>query len=539
MMIAPVPVAMTGCEATPTPVATTGRALEGNVNTRIGTLRFINGYPSKATVEKLYDEMDFQRAVQAYLWGLPMVEMAEWRRAHTETFGAGPYDFTTYNDFKQKMGILTANATTPYMMAFPNLKETGPLVFEIPAGPTAGGLLDFWQRPFSDLGQTGPDKGKGAKYLILGPGHDDMNPAGYIVVRSPHWHVFLGHRVLHPDPKIAKQMVEAHKLYPYAQRNSPPQSRYIDTAGTPWQAHQPRGLAYFERLADILKIEPVEQRDMMIMATLRPLGIKPGVDFKPDQRQAAVLTEASQVGEAMARCSSYAKRFEGAVLWKGKRWEISLFLTDTDQDVETHTQLDERTSWFYEAIGVTTGMMGKTVGAGQVYLEAQKDSNGDWLDGGRHYVLRIPPNVPMKQFWSITVYDNDTRCFVQTGQLPDKSSRMDITKNVDGSVDLYFGPTPPTDASQAKNWIKTVPGRGMVHLLPPLRPDTALFRPQLAVAGHREGEVAIDQQGASVKRCTAVLTFIGGAIGLCLLSARRQWLSAGDGGASGNGLSRL
>ena len=131
------------------------RALEGKVNTRIGTLQFENGYPSKRTVAKLYDELDFQRAVQAYLWGLPMVEMAEWSRNHYETFGAGPFDFTTYLDFKQKMGILTANATTPYMMAFPNLKETGPLVFEIPAGPTAGGLLDFWQRPFADLGQTG------------------------------------------------------------------------------------------------------------------------------------------------------------------------------------------------------------------------------------------------------------------------------------------------------------------------------------------------------------------------------------------------
>lgn len=435
-------------------------ALEGTVKTRIGRLEFENGYPTDKTIKTLYDELDFQRAVQAYLWGLPVVEMAEWRRAHIETFGAGPYDFTTYLDFKQKMGILTANATTPYMMAFPNLKETGPLVFEIPAGPTAGGLLDFWQRPFADLGQTGPDKGQGAKYLILGPGHAEMEPEGYIVVRSPHWHLFLGHRVLHPDPEQARKLLEAHKLYPYAKRNDPPKTRYISSAGIEWAAHQPRGLAYFERLAGILEIEPVEPRDYMMMAMLRPLGIMPAVKFRPDERQAKLLTEAVLVGEAIARANSYEKRFEGARLWEGKRWELSLFITDTDQDLPTHTQLDERASWFYEAIGVTDGMMGKTVGAGQVYLEAQKDSDGNWLDGGKNYKLTIPPNVPMKQFWSITVYDNDTRCFVQTGQLPDKSSRMDLVKNEDGSVDLHFGPKPPKDERLHANWIKTVPRRG-------------------------------------------------------------------------------
>ena len=437
-----------------------GRALEGTVETRIGELYFENGYPSDETISKLYNEMDFQRAVQAYLWGLPMAEMAEWRRAHVDVFKAGPSDFTTYLDFRQKQGILTANATTPYIMAFPYLKETGPMVFEIPAGPTAGGLLDFWQRPITDLGQTGPDKGEGAKYLILGPGHEDMSPPGYIVVRSPHWHVFLGHRILDPDPARFRELLSGHRLYPYAQRSNPPETRYISTEGVDWEAHQARGLAYFERLADILEVEPVEPRDYMMMAMLRPLGIMPTVRFQPDARVARILSEGALVGEAMARANSYAKRFEGARLWEGKQWELSLFITDTDQDLDTHTQLDERASWFYEAIGVTDGMMGKTVGAGQVYLEAQKDSDGDWLDGGKNYVLRMPPNVPMQQFWSITVYDNDDRSLIDTGELPDKSSRMNLMVNADGSVDLYFGPEPPADPRLRANWVRTVPREG-------------------------------------------------------------------------------
>lgn len=448
-----------GVAATKQAVKKAGRALEGTVETRIGKLQFELGYPSETTIKKLYNEMDFQRAVQAYLWGLPMVEMAEWQKAQKDIFKADTNDFVTYQNFTQKLGILTANATTPYMMAFPNLKATGPMVFEIPAGPTAGGLLDFWQRPFSDLGQTGPDKGEGAKYLILGPGHPEMNPSGYIVVRSPHWNVFLGHRVLHPDPQIAAQMTKAHKLYPYADRENPTPTRHISSEGKHWEAYQSRGLSYFERLASILEIEPVEARDFMIMAMLRPLGIMPGVTFNPTAEQKETFEEAALVGEAMARANSYEKRFEGARVWEGKYWEQALFITDTDQDLDTHTQLDERASWFYEAIGVTDGMMGKIVGAGQVYLEAQKDSDGHWLDGGKNYKLTVPANAPVKQFWSVTLYDNDDRCLIDTGELPDKSSRMELELNNDGSVDLYFGPTLPAGAPKT-NWTKTVPGEG-------------------------------------------------------------------------------
>ena len=104
-------------------------------------------------------------------------------------------------------------------------------------------------------------------------------------------------------------------------------------------------------------------------------------------------------------------------------------------------------------------MMGKIVGAGQVYLESQKDADGEWLDGGENYVLRVPANAPVRQFWSVTVYDNDDRCLIDTGELPDKSSRMDLDLNADGSVELYFGPQPPGQDSK-RNWVKTVPGEG-------------------------------------------------------------------------------
>ena len=431
----------------------------GSVESRLGKLAVVNGYPTDETVKKLYDDLDFQRACQAYLWALPYVAMGEWQREQNETFGAKNLQYVDYFDYKDKLGLLTANATTPYSMAFPNLKETGPLVFEFPAGAIAGGILDFWQRPLTDTGALGPDQMKGGKYLILGPDDPDMKPEGYLVFRSPTYNVWSGQRGLDADVEKAKALIQGMKIYPYSQRENPPQLKHIRPEGRKWTGEQPRGIAYWELLAKLIDQEPAHERDRMILAMLVPLGIEKGKPFAPDERQKKILTDAANVGELMARANGYAKRFPGSVVWKGKKWEYSLFLKETNQEVPNYTQLDERSSWFYEAVGVTVGMMGRTVGAGQVYLESSKDGADQWLDGGKNYTLHIPKDAPVAQFWSFTVYDNENRCLIDSGSYPDRSSRDDITTNADGSVDLYFGPTAPAGKPE-KNWIKTLPGKG-------------------------------------------------------------------------------
>ena len=81
------------------------------------------------------------------------------------------------------------------------------------------------------------------------------------------------------------------------------------------------------------------------------------------------------------------------------------------------------------------------------------------IDGGKNYLLRLNPNSPVKQFWSVTLYDNEPRCFIDNKEeIADRSSRMDLLKNADGSVDLYFGPK--ASQGKEKNWVPTVPGKG-------------------------------------------------------------------------------
>ena len=123
------------------------------IETRIGTLEFThdfaNGYPTDATVEKLYDERDFQRACQAYLWSLPAVAFTAWQRGTNRELGAKNGQIVAILSYEARRGILTANATTPYYLGFADL-SAGPLVLEMPARGVQGAINDSWQNAIPD-----------------------------------------------------------------------------------------------------------------------------------------------------------------------------------------------------------------------------------------------------------------------------------------------------------------------------------------------------------------------------------------------------
>jgi hypothetical protein len=438
-------------------IATTSAAIAETVETRIGSLELDVGYPTRATAEKLYDEMDFQRATQAFIWALPAVGFHGLHLAHLNTFGAKDGDIVLYQSLKDKAGMLTPNLTTLYVMSFLNLAETGPMVVEIPAGATAGGLFDIWQRPVTDTGQTGPDRGGGGKYLVVPPGSDINQMPGYIVARSPSNQVWFAQRALDRDRAVAETTARAHRIYRWDQRDNPPATTFIPVGGKDWASAHPVSLDYWRYLSEVIQPEPVEARDMVMMGMLAPLGIEKGKPFNPDERQKRILTDAALVGELMARTNAFDKRLPNAEVYPGKHWEYAN-LVELSEDNNYYTQIDERGSWYYEAIGNTAGMQGRILGFGQVYLESSKDKDGNWLDGGKTYRIRVPADPPVLQFWSFTLYDNVTRGPVITDQGgADLSSRQDLVANTDGSVDLYFGPEKPADA---QNWVKTNPGRG-------------------------------------------------------------------------------
>jgi hypothetical protein len=426
---------------------------------RLGSVRMDGELPRREDLATVFEELDYQMACQVYLWALPLVSYAQWQKVHAEVFGATSSDIVHYVSYADRLGLITANATTPYILNFFDLGKTGPLVLELPAGPTAGGVSDFWQREIGVMGEMGPDAGRGGRHVIVPPGTDAPQDVGVYVQRATGMNVMFGFRTLDPDPVRAQALVDGVRIYPYAQRADPPPTRVISPGGRPWSGDQPRGLAYWERLHEIYQREVVDERDRFFLAMLRQLGIEVGRPFAPDERLARILGEASAAGELMAQANSFAKRFPGLRYWPDRQWDLVLAMTNSAQRGPTYDELLERTAWFYEAVSFSEAMKSQTPGVGQAYLGTYTDADGAWLDGGRDYTLHVPADPPAKLFWSTTVYDVQSRCLIDNDQARgDRGSRdPELVHGDDGSVDLFFGPSAPPSGED--NWIQTIPGR--------------------------------------------------------------------------------
>src|ERR1700757_5335478 len=307
----------------PTAKRMTAIEIPQRVDSRIGTLEFThdfaNGYPTDATVEKLYDERDFQRACQAYLWSLPAVAFTSWQRGVTKGLGASNGQIVAILSYEARRGILTANATTPYYLGFTDL-SSGPWLLEMPPRGVQGAMTDAWQNAIPGTDAPG-------RYLVLGPGAempDDV--ADYVVCHSPTVNVFLGVRLIDADPSSAKLALTQLKMYPYAERHNPPEMEILDAGTNAWSGVPPRGMEYWERLDDVIQREPIEPRDIFFHAMLRPLGLEKGDRFEPDARQTKILTEAGLVGEAMAKANSADRRFKDGKFRSDAHWDYALQL---------------------------------------------------------------------------------------------------------------------------------------------------------------------------------------------------------------------
>jgi hypothetical protein len=274
------------------------------IETRLGPLSFThdfeNGYPTEETVEKLFDEMDFQRATQAYLWGLPIVAFAQWQHEHENVFAAKSGDIVYYRDYADKAGLLTANAVTPYALSFIDLVETGPIVIDMPEADVRGATHSMWQIAIAPMTEPG-------RYVFHAPGTEPPQIEEAQIFEASTNSIFFGIRLLSTDEEQRAKDLDAIRIYPLSAINAPPATKVIEVAGRRWQGWQPRGLAYFERLAEILGREPVAERDRFFMAMLKPLGIGKGEPFAPDERQRRILEQAALIGEAMAKANDFEK----------------------------------------------------------------------------------------------------------------------------------------------------------------------------------------------------------------------------------------
>lgn len=433
------------------------------LDTPYGVMAIDNDYPTDDTVAKLFAQRNRQRATEVYLWSLPIVQFQIWSEQQAKVFGSKGTDVVVLNSFHEKGGVTTGNATTPYLISFFNLAETGPLVIDFPSGPYAGGILDWWERTLNNgaFFNDGSSGVKSAKYLLLGPEHTakDHEGKGYSIVQSPTNKVFFGNRILKPGAEALAEFQKSLMVYPLGSEPKP--VNFITGIDKPWSGTPPTGLDYFKAVHRAIQDEPVLPQDKPYMAFLTSLGIEDGKPFNPNPQMAKLLAEGANIGELMARANSmehpHAKSY-----WQGTHWHRLLDFPLAQVD-EKRSYIDERAAWFYEAVTSSGQMQTNTPGSGQVYLSTKRDSEGNVLKGGETYRMRVPANAPAEQFWAVTLYAEHSRLFVVTAQ---KNANLDsrnesLKTNDDGSVDIYFGPnTTKVPADMQNNWIQTKSDEG-------------------------------------------------------------------------------
>lgn len=433
---------------------------------------------SKLSPDQLADRMLHRRAVDAVVWGVPVVNFDLMFQAFAKLGGEWNQIVWWPGLLDWKNQTLTPNPDVIYLMPFFNT-ECGPVVFEVPPaddGVLNGSVMDRWQAAIEDIGPGGVDKGKGGKYLILPPGHDAAIPDGYIPMRSD---TYLGYALIRSvlksgsEADVAKAVAYSRRLkvYPLSAAAAPPETTYIDASGGIFDSTIPYDIRFFESLDRMVRAEPWLERDRAMIDPLKSLGIARGGTFAPDAKTKAILEDAA--GEAHA----WIDTLYGATppFYEGKRWffpatEEFAKSVQGDFRIPDSYPIDNRANNYSLAF-----FSAKHIGESQYYLMLGQDRDGRAFDGAANYRVNVPAGAPVKQYWSITVYDRETHAFVREMSRQGRSSQSPgLMVNPDGSVDLYFGPTAPP--GKEANWTPTKAGREFELLARFYGPTPELFK---------------------------------------------------------------
>jgi hypothetical protein len=497
--------------ASPIPLAIT---TPDKVPSRIGPLEFRDGAPDKATLDKVYDNLDFTYAFRAFVDTMQGVSIHAIRKGLL-SIGVKDNEVIVFSQLMDAKSLfLTANADTIYGIGVLDLTK-GPMVLEVPPR-FLGAIDDYWFRWVTDIGLPGADRGEGGKYLILPPGYDGPLPeGGFFTARARTTRVvWFGRAFLENknDPKPAAETIRKFtKVYPYeaggvgtpiaeflagkarlGRVTPPPVTVFHEGSGKVMNTVPPNDWSYYEMLNDVVQQEPATSLDAELMGPLAAIGIIKGKPFAPDARMKKILTEALAVANATSRSLLLNPRDPSWFYYPRSAWWNYLF--ETGYEFETpiplitregakpypptgYRTLDARTNFFYGITGITPGMAMRLTGIGSQYLLASVDAGKNYFDGAKTYKVTLPKGIPEANFWSITLYDTQTRSMLDTPQRYPRAGSQSYPSPAaeasgDGSTTVYVGPRQPQGVKRG-NWIQTMPGKGwfvILRLYSPLEP---------------------------------------------------------------------
>jgi hypothetical protein len=431
--------------------------------------------------EELLHRTIERRAVEAAIWGMPAVNYdLMLQEMLTKTAGKVNHMIYWGRPLDWRNQTLTPNPDTVYFMAFFNTKHVGPIVIDVPPAGADGSLnaniVNVYQVPLEDAGLLGVDKGKGAKLLMLPPGYSERIPDGYVPLQ-PGTHgsyaLFRSNLASRSEDDVAKSVTYGKrvKIYPLSQASDPPSTVFTDVKDVVFDSTIRYDERFFEGLNRIVQTEPWLDRDRVMIDQLKSLGIKKDKPFAPT----AATKHALAAGIREAQMSLEA-RYEAGMppYFEGTHWtypappELIKAAQAGFAEPDQYPVDARGLAYSYAYIGI------KRLGAGQFYLINIKDKDGQSYEGGKTYRLRVPPNAPVEQYWSVTAYDRQTHALIKNVNRASRASNAaEVQKNADGSVDIYFGPKAP--AGKESNWVPTDPARKFELMFRLYAPTKALF----------------------------------------------------------------
>ncbi len=393
------------------------------LETRLGTLEFVDGVPSDEAAEKVYDHLDFVHALNVYLDGFAAASTYAVRKGFHE-IGVEDNAVLIFSELMGSESVfLTANADTVYFLSIVDL-TSGPMVVETP--PQALGVIDdMWWGWIIDFGLPGPDRGEGGRFLLVPPGYDGSLPdSGYHVGHSRTSRALvLGRSFLtNDDPApTAKTIKGTMKIYPYApgaagtsvatllKGGAPPaaaaevpETVFVEGSGKAFNTVPPSDFGFFELMNEVIQDEPVGSTNPELLGQLAAIGIVKDQPFEPDERMRGILEDAAAVGNATSRALFFNYRdseefayYGDDSAWFNMLW-VGGYTFETPPPLVTKEgikpfpatgvrKLHSRTSFLYAATGVSPAMCMRLTGLGSQYLMATRDADGNAFDGSRTY----------------------------------------------------------------------------------------------------------------------------------------------------------
>jgi hypothetical protein len=404
---------------------------------------------------------------------LPALNTIGLRDGSEKAFGSGYNVLTMWKSrMDAKAWVPTPNCDIMYAMSYLDLKETGPLVVAAPPG-VIGMFTDFFQRTLVDVGNAGPDRGRGGLYLLLPPDYQGSVPDGYFTYTSPTYNVFLFFRMVMPggvnglDPAPAVAVGEQTRVYPlWGEEKSIKPMVFPDAAGKRLNMMYPTDYAYWTKLKAFVDYEPIKAITPELRGVLAAIGIIKGQPFAPTARQKKLLEKAVLMAPKMILAQRMVDRPDKRNLYyKDRQWGRIWAAGTAEWMQESYLDITSRSAFYQLGYSNAPAMVVRTINNGSKYPVTPKDADGDFLNGSNKYKLHLPADIPARLFWAVTAYNITDGTMPETSQpFPGKNQFDDMVKNKDGSIDLYFGPTKPEGAPES-NWIQTIKGRNFMTAL--------------------------------------------------------------------------